>query len=311
MKTTRLLFPALLLLSCFLSSGVRADVTSAMQAMENQDNPLLLMRTSLGEVYLELFPQAAPRNVAHFVALVHGEVPLTSPVPENEVPLPGTAPTPAVPAFRGTDIGSAPSQTDSSIPLPYYDNLPFHRVLPGYIIQSGAPRSPDSPVPVTQVDDEINARQLGLHEEKVVDQQGNPHPWLNLQDGEDFQQEILLPLYRRLGITTPELLQARQDEVFSILRDMTLQQAYENMGYRYNERLPSRQPLRGAVAMAEAEPNSNRNEFFITLVDAPWLAGRATIIGQVVEGMAVADRIGQTAAGEATILEIRQISPLP
>ncbi|MGH8463988.1 MAG: peptidylprolyl isomerase, partial [Pseudomonas sp.] len=269
--TTRLLFPAVFLFASLGlgASGAHADVTTATLAMENPDNPLLLMRTSRGDVYLELFPQAAPRNVAHFIALAHGELPLVA----------ASADTRSVETNDQDRAGAAPHY--------WYDNLDFHRVLPGYIIQAGAPRTPDSPGPETTLDDEINARQLGLHEEKVLDDGGNPHPWLNLQDAGDFQREVLVPLYRRMGITTPEMLETRQSEVFSTLRDMTLQQAYENRGYRYNDRLPSHQPVRGAVAMAGSEPNSNRSEFFITLTDAPWLAGRTTVIGQVVEGMEV------------------------
>src|SRR5690554_4025955 len=273
MTITRLFLPTLLLICCM--GAAHADINTARMAMENPDNPLLLMRTSRGDVYLELFPQAAPRNVANFIALAHGEVQLEEPV-ERAVPL----------TAAGSTAPSAASAASQ-----YYDNLTFHRVLPGFLIQSGAPRTPGSPVPNYQIDDEINARGLGLNEQKVVDETGNPHPWLNLQDAGDFQRQILVPLYRRLGITTPQMLETRQDEVFSALADMTLQQAYENMGYRYNERLTARQPLRGAVAMAGSTPNSNRSEFFITLNDTPWLAGRTTIIGQVVEGMGVVDLI--------------------
>lgn len=298
MSITKLFFAALYLLCCIGASGTHADVITATQAMENPANPLLLMRTSRGDVYLELFPQAAPRNVANFIALAHGEVPLVTAVtPESR---------------------SASGQT----PQYWYDNLAFHRVLPGYIIQSGAPQTQGSPVPDIELDDEINARQLGLHEEKLLDSAGNPHPWLNLQDAEDFQREVLVPLYRELGITSPQMLETRQSEIFSTLRDMTLQQAYENMGYRYNDRLPSRQPLRGAVAMAEAKPNSNRSEFFITLTDTPWLAGRTTIIGQVVEGMDIVDGINQAAVlrgnsttpasnSGTTIIDIRQLNLAP
>jgi len=285
MTITRQLFPALLLICCM--GAAHADISTARLAMEDPDNPLLLMRTSRGDVYLELFPQAAPRNVANFIALAHGEVP--------EAPL-------------EVLTAAAPS----SAPQYWYDNLTFHRVLPGFLIQSGAPRTPNSPVPDYQLEDEINARQLGLHEQKVLDEAGNPHPWLNLQDAGDFQRQVLVPLYRRLGITTPQMLETRQNEVFSTLRDMTLQQAYENLGYRYNERLPSRPPLRGAVAMAASTPNSNRSEFFITLGDAPWLAGRTTIIGQVVEGMELVDLISQAPpANRGTLYNIRQVNPTP
>lgn len=269
-----------------------ADVTTATQAMENPSNPLLLMRTSRGEIFLELFPESAPRNVANFIALAQAQVPL----------------------FDVT--------TDSMVQPNYYDGMTFHRVLKNYLIQAGAPRQPGAPVPEYQLEDEINARQFGLHEIKVLDTLGKPHAWLNLKDNEDFQREVLMPLYRQLEIRTPEALETRQFAVVAALQALTLQQAYQNQGYRYNDRLASRVPLRGSVAMAGSGPNTNNAEFFITMIDTPWLVGKATIIGQVVEGMDIVDRINQSAAmrGNSTtpspntgtmIFDIRQVSSIP
>ncbi|HHX82780.1 MAG TPA: peptidylprolyl isomerase, partial [Pseudomonadaceae bacterium] len=58
------------------------------------------------------------------------------------------------------------------------------------------------------------------------------------------------------------------------------------------------------------------SQFFITLADAPWLAGKATVFGQVRAGMEVVEAIGRlpTSADErplepVTILGVRRISP--
>ena len=148
---------ALLMLS---SSGLAtADLATATAAMESATNPLMLMRTSRGDIYLELFPQAAPRNVANFIALAEARVPLF-------------------------DIA-----TTSTVTPYYYDGLTFHRILRNYLVQAGAPRAPNAPVPEYLVEDEINARQFGLHEQKVLDPFGKPHPWLNLADNADFQRD--------------------------------------------------------------------------------------------------------------------------
>ncbi|HLD41111.1 MAG TPA: peptidylprolyl isomerase, partial [Candidatus Omnitrophota bacterium] len=48
---------------------------------------------------------------------------------------------------------------------------------------------------------------------------------------------------------------------------------------------------KGLLAMANAGPNTNGSQFFITVAPAPWLNMRHTIFGEVVEGYDVVERI--------------------
>jgi peptidyl-prolyl cis-trans isomerase B (cyclophilin B) len=63
-------------------------------------------------------------------------------------------------------------------------------------------------------------------------------------------------------------------------------------GYTFDDEQNDKKIVRGALAMANAGPNTNGSQFFIVTTDAaPWLDGKHTVFGQVVDGMDVVDKI--------------------
>jgi cyclophilin family peptidyl-prolyl cis-trans isomerase len=67
-------------------------------------------------------------------------------------------------------------------------------------------------------------------------------------------------------------------------------------GYTFEDEINDHKIVRGALAMANAGPNTNGSQFFIvTTGAAPWLDGKHTVFGTVTDGMDVVDAIEGTA----------------
>src|ERR671930_1901489 len=72
-------------------------------------------------------------------------------------------------------------------------------------------------------------------------------------------------------------------------------------GYEFEDEINDHKVVRGALAMANAGPNTNGSQFFIVTTDAaPWLDGKHTVFGQVASGMDAVDAIegAPTGAGD-------------
>lgn len=67
-------------------------------------------------------------------------------------------------------------------------------------------------------------------------------------------------------------------------------------GYQFEDETkgsPHKFDKPGKLAMANAGPNTNGSQFFITVTPTDWLTGKHTIFGEVVEGQNVVDKITQ------------------
>ncbi|MFH2201946.1 MAG: peptidylprolyl isomerase [Elusimicrobiota bacterium] len=258
-------------------------ITAAPAPAAKDMRPVVLLKTSEGDITVRLFPDSAPKTVENFLDLAAGKKEWTDPA------------------------------SGKKVNKPFYDGLAFHRVIENFMLQGGCPLGTGTSGPGYQFADEINAKALNLHQERALRENGAPHDWLLIRNGADLQRTLIHPLARKLGIKTPEEFDQRRDELNKKLEKLTLKEAYENQGYVYSATLKSRPPKRGVLAMANSGPNTNGSQFFINLVDTDWLTGKHTVFGEVIKGMDVVDAIGKKFGGRETpeekarILSIRPI----
>ena len=79
-------------------------------------------------------------------------------------------------------------------------------------------------------------------------------------------------------------------------------------GYTFEDEFNQNKVVRGALAMANAGPNTNGSQFFIVTTDAaPWLDGKHTVFGKVTAGMDAVDSIEKTPTDRRDMPEERVV----
>lgn len=257
-------------------------LTSMITAQETK-NPVVVMKTSHGDISIEMLEKSAPETVKNFIGLAEGTKEFTNAAGEK-------------------------------VKKPFYDGLIFHRVIDDFMIQGGRPSEPGNRGPGYAFKNEINANSLGLDKMKAFDENKKPHEYLVVYPQQKIQKMLIQPITKRLKITTKEELDARQEELKAELdksmENLTIKQLYENSGYSYDDTLTSHPMKRGYLAMANAGPGTNGSQFYINLKDNRYLDGKHTVFGKVIEGMDIADKIGKVETGsrDAPLEPIKIIS---
>ena len=240
---------------------------------------VVVMKTNLGDVHIELYPEVAPQTVKNFIELAEGEKEFTD-------------------------------NSGQKVTKPFYDGLIFHRVMKGFMIQGGCPKGTGTGDGGYKFEDEISAKALGLDKEKVIDSGGVPNKKLNVYPRQQLQGMVTGPIYKKLGINSKETYEAKKAEFKKSLDALTMEDLYANLGYKFNNNLKSLPVKKGFLAMANSGPNTNGTQFFINLSDNDYLNGKHTIFGKVVKGMDVVEKIGSTNVEASKPLEAVTITSI-
>jgi len=264
----RLIFTATLCLSAIVTapacSKTPKNKAEAMlntkEKMRRESNPVAVVETSLGTITIELYKHAAPKTVENFVGLARGEK-----------------------EFIDTD--GKPTKRA------YYDGLGFHRVIPNFMIQGGDIKGNGTGGPGYQFADEINAKALGLDKIKVA---SNP------MAQQSAQQAAQKSVFKKLNITSQADLNAKMNQVQAAMKaemeswkNKSLEEVYIASGVTYTPGLESESNTKGSLSMANAGPNTNGSQFFISVVDNLYLDGKHTVFGRVIGGLEIAEKITQ------------------
>ena len=209
----------------------------------NENNPLVQISTSEGDMIFELYADWAPRTVDNFISLVEGKKEFIDPV------------------------------TGQKVKRRYYKDLTFHRVIPNFVIQGGDIRGDGSGGPGYAFKDEISAKALGLDTIKVKNSSMYAQDIQNL-----VIKEFKITSQEQFNAKNSQIRRRLEQ-----MQNMSVEEVLIQLGYEFEDSLKSVPATRFTLAMANAGPNTNGSQFFINLNNNPHLNGKAHGIWQTAQ----------------------------
>ncbi len=220
-----------------------------------------VMDTSMGKMIIELFENDAPNTVNNFVGLAEG-------------------------TKEWLDM-----KTGKKVKKPFYNGLIFHRVIKDFMIQGGDPHGSGMGGPGYTFADECFENGAEIKGE-IKDEADAYVVW----------SKIIVPYIRKNSGTSPSkyidkiFKQVTNDRNGKALIGKSVSKIKKETGtdIKIFKRGKLKHHIKyGNICMANAGPDTNGSQFFIvTKKDGtPWLDGRHTVFGRVIEGMEVAHKI--------------------
>lgn len=222
------------------------------------------IQTSMGLIVVKLFEEKTPKTVENFVGLATGKKTWT------------------------TKDGEEKKE-------PFYDGLIFHRVIEDFMIQGGCPQGNGMGDPGYKFEDETYT-EGELISGEIKDE----------ATAQYLFETLMLPALRELQISggENETLKGLYEEMAKVqsvaplvgksVEEVAAAVGHKEPIYQRGELIDS---VRfGTICMANSGPNTNGSQFFIVTKagGAPWLDGKHTVFGEVIEGIEVADAIQKT-----------------
>jgi len=257
-----------------LSIFVMLSTLQAQQQSVSQAKPRVLIKTELGDILVELWPDLAPITVDNFIGLADG-------------------------TKEWTDYKSGQKVTK-----PFYDGLSFHRVIDDFMIQGGCPKNDGTGGPGYAFKDEC-FEQGALLTGAITDEdmavevlQKILQPYFATTQKPDNDLLTIMEACYAQQSGRPLMV---NDVEFYLKKTGTKDTLYRN------GKLKARVAY-ATICMANAGANTNGSQFFIVTnkTGCDWLDGKHTVFGKVATGMDVAHEIEKIGNG-VKIKSIRSV----